>query len=78
VHLWTLPNAKMTTPLAAELMENALLAKLRWYGIGAPNNTPAAIVERLNREINASLADPRVKAVLADQGGIALGEGDGM
>jgi tripartite-type tricarboxylate transporter receptor subunit TctC len=44
----------------------------QWYGIGAPNNTPAPIVEKLNREINASLADPRVKAVLADQGGIAL------
>jgi hypothetical protein len=45
----------MTTPLAAELIENALLAKLRWYGIGAPNNTPAAIVERLNRRLTRAL-----------------------
>ena len=40
-----------------------------WYGIGAPKNTPAEIVETLNREINAGLADPRIKARLADLGG---------
>ena len=37
-------------------------------GLGAPRNTPAEIVERLNREINAALADPGVKARLADLG----------
>jgi tripartite-type tricarboxylate transporter receptor subunit TctC len=37
-------------------------------GLGAPRNTPAEIVERLNREINAALADPEVKARLADLG----------
>jgi tripartite-type tricarboxylate transporter receptor subunit TctC len=42
------------------------------YGLGAPKNTPAAIVERLNKEINASLADPKIKARLADFGGDAL------
>ena len=36
--------------------------------LGAPRNTPAEIVERLNREINAALADPGVKALLADLG----------
>jgi tripartite-type tricarboxylate transporter receptor subunit TctC len=33
-----------------------------WTGIGAPKNTPAAIVEKLNTEINAALADPKMKA----------------
>jgi tripartite-type tricarboxylate transporter receptor subunit TctC len=39
-----------------------------WQGIGAPNNTPAEIVDRLNKEINAGLADPTIKARLADLG----------
>jgi tripartite-type tricarboxylate transporter receptor subunit TctC len=39
-----------------------------WYGIGAPRNTPLEIVEKLNKEINAALADPRLKARLADLG----------
>ena len=43
-----------------------------WWGIGAPKNTPAAIVDRVNQEINAALADPRIKARLADLGGVAL------
>ena len=41
-----------------------------WYGIGAPKNTPAEIVEKLNKEINAALADPKMKARLADLGGV--------
>jgi tripartite-type tricarboxylate transporter receptor subunit TctC len=41
-------------------------------GIGAPCGTPAAIVERLNREINAAFADPAMKARLADTGGMPL------
>src|SRR5262249_8741425 len=40
---------------------------------GAPKNTPAAIVDKLNREINAGLADPKMKARLADLGGTVLG-----
>jgi len=40
-----------------------------WQGIGAPRNTPTEIVERLNREINVALADPRMKARLNDLGG---------
>jgi tripartite-type tricarboxylate transporter receptor subunit TctC len=39
-----------------------------WFGIGAPRNTPAEIVDRLNHEINAGLADPKLKARLADLG----------
>jgi len=37
-----------------------------WQGIGAPKNTPAEIVDKLNREIKAALADPKMKARLAD------------
>ena len=44
----------------------------QWYGLGAPKNTPAEIVEKLNREINAALADPKMKARLADLGGTPL------
>ena len=40
-----------------------------WYGIGAPRNTPAEIVDTLNSEINAGLADPKIKARLVDLGG---------
>jgi tripartite-type tricarboxylate transporter receptor subunit TctC len=43
-----------------------------WYGIGAPKNTPAEIVDKLNKEINAALADPKVKTRLADLGGILI------
>jgi len=43
-----------------------------WYGIGAPRDTPAKIVEKLNKEINAGLADPNMKARLVDLGGTVL------
>jgi tripartite-type tricarboxylate transporter receptor subunit TctC len=39
-----------------------------WQGIGAPRNTPAEVVDKLNKEINAGLADPKVKARLAEMG----------
>ena len=39
-----------------------------WFGIGAPRNTPPAIIERLNKEINAGLANPKMKARLAELG----------
>jgi tripartite-type tricarboxylate transporter receptor subunit TctC len=43
-----------------------------WYGLGAPKNTPAEIVEKLNKEINAGLADPKLRARLTDLGGTVL------
>ncbi len=43
-----------------------------WLGLGVPKNTPAEIVEKLNREINAGLADPKLKAQLADLGSSAF------
>jgi tripartite-type tricarboxylate transporter receptor subunit TctC len=39
-----------------------------WSGIGAPKNTPAEIIDKLNKEINAGLADPKLKARFADLG----------
>jgi tripartite-type tricarboxylate transporter receptor subunit TctC len=43
-----------------------------WQGVGAPKNTPAEIIAKLNKEINAGLADPKIKARFADLGGTAL------
>jgi tripartite-type tricarboxylate transporter receptor subunit TctC len=43
-----------------------------WYGVGVPKNTPAEIVDKLNKEVNSALADPKMKARLADLGGVAL------
>jgi tripartite-type tricarboxylate transporter receptor subunit TctC len=43
-----------------------------WFGVGAPKATPAEILDRLNKEINSGLADPKIKARLADLGGIPL------
>jgi tripartite-type tricarboxylate transporter receptor subunit TctC len=43
-----------------------------WQGIGAPKNTPGEIVDRLNKEINAVLADPKIKARLAELGSVPM------
>jgi tripartite-type tricarboxylate transporter receptor subunit TctC len=43
-----------------------------WGGVGAPKNTPAEIIGKLNKEINAGLADPKLKARLADLGSTVL------
>jgi tripartite-type tricarboxylate transporter receptor subunit TctC len=44
----------------------------QWFGLGAPTSTPAEIVDKLNKEINAALADPKMKARFADLGGSPL------
>jgi tripartite-type tricarboxylate transporter receptor subunit TctC len=44
----------------------------QWHGVGAPRNSPTEIVDMLNREINAGLADPRMKARITDLGGMLL------
>jgi tripartite-type tricarboxylate transporter receptor subunit TctC len=44
-----------------------------WYGVGAPKNTPAEIIGKLNGQINNALADPKIKARLADLGTTVLG-----
>jgi tripartite-type tricarboxylate transporter receptor subunit TctC len=43
-----------------------------WFGIGVPRGTPAEIIDKLNAQINAALADPKIKARLADFGGTPL------
>jgi tripartite-type tricarboxylate transporter receptor subunit TctC len=43
-----------------------------WAGIGAPKDTPAEIIDKLNREINGGLVDPKIKARIADLGGMVL------
>ncbi len=43
-----------------------------WYGVGAPRNTPATIIDRLNKEINEALADPKIRLRLVALGGMVL------
>jgi tripartite-type tricarboxylate transporter receptor subunit TctC len=43
-----------------------------WFGLFAPRNTPAEIIDKLNKEVNAALADPKVEARLADLGGTVV------
>jgi tripartite-type tricarboxylate transporter receptor subunit TctC len=43
-----------------------------WHGVGVPKNTPAEIVEKLNKEINAGLADSKIKTRIADLGGVPM------
>jgi tripartite-type tricarboxylate transporter receptor subunit TctC len=43
-----------------------------WYGVGAPKNTPADVIDKLNKEINAGLADSRLKTRLTELGGMML------
>jgi tripartite-type tricarboxylate transporter receptor subunit TctC len=44
-----------------------------WFGIGVPRSTPADIIDKLNKEINAALADPKINDRLSDLGGMILG-----
>ena len=43
-----------------------------WFGVGAPKNTSTEIVDKLNKEVNAALDDPKMKARLANLGGTVL------
>jgi tripartite-type tricarboxylate transporter receptor subunit TctC len=43
-----------------------------WFGVGVPRGTPTEVIEKLNKEINAGLADPNMKARLANMGGVVL------
>jgi tripartite-type tricarboxylate transporter receptor subunit TctC len=62
----TLPDL----PTLAEFVPG--LEASQWYGLAAPKETPAAIVDTLSKEINAGLADPNMKARLAKLGGMVL------
>jgi len=61
-----LPNV----PTVAEFVPGYEASSL--YGLGAPANTPSEIIDKLNKEINAGLADPKIKARLADLGGTVV------
>jgi tripartite-type tricarboxylate transporter receptor subunit TctC len=43
-----------------------------WLGLGAPKNTPAEIVDKLNNEINAGLTDPKLRTRMADLGAVPM------
>ena len=43
------------------------------FGIGGPKRTPEEVIEKLNKEVNVSIADPKLQAKLANLGGTALG-----
>jgi tripartite-type tricarboxylate transporter receptor subunit TctC len=43
-----------------------------FFGVGVPKATPPDVIDRLNREINTALADPKMKGRLADLGGVVL------
>lgn len=43
-----------------------------WFGVAVPKGTPPAVIARINREVNAALADPTMKAKLADLGGVPI------
>ena len=45
----------------------------QWYGIAVPKNTPADLIELLNKELNAGLADSKVKARIVELGGTVVG-----
>jgi tripartite-type tricarboxylate transporter receptor subunit TctC len=73
------PLAVTTTARSDALPDTPVLADTvpgyeasAWFGAGAPKGTPSEIIEKLNKEINAGLADPKMQARLADLGGMLM------
>jgi tripartite-type tricarboxylate transporter receptor subunit TctC len=66
----TRSDALPTVPAMSEFIRGFEAGS--WYGIGAPKNTPDHVIRTLNREVNAGLSDPKIKARLADLGATAL------
>jgi tripartite-type tricarboxylate transporter receptor subunit TctC len=64
------PETLPDLPAAGELIPGYEVSS--WYGIGVPRNTPADVVEKLNREVNAGLADAKTMARLAQEGGLSI------
>ena len=62
----TRPDALPDVPTVGEFVPGYEASG--WFGVGAPRNTPAEIIDKLNKEINAGLADPRLKTRFADLG----------
>ena len=63
-------DALLSVPTVSEFLPGYEASS--WHGVGAPKDTPTEIVDRLNKEINAALAAPSVKARLVDLGATAL------
>jgi tripartite-type tricarboxylate transporter receptor subunit TctC len=66
----TRSEALLDIPTAGEFLPDYEASV--WFGAGVSKNTPTEIVDRLNKEINDALADPKIKARLADLGGTVL------
>jgi tripartite-type tricarboxylate transporter receptor subunit TctC len=66
----TRSDALPDIPTVGEFLPNYETSQ--WYGVGVPKNTPTDIVDKLNKEINAGLADSMIKARLADLGGAPM------
>jgi tripartite-type tricarboxylate transporter receptor subunit TctC len=70
----------VTTATRSELLPNIPIMSdfvpgyeaYQWYGVGVPRNTSVGIIDKLNKEINAALVDPKIKARLADLGGTVI------
>jgi len=81
VRAWKLRALGVTTAQRSDVLPNVpSIAEFvpgyeagGWYGIGVPKHVPAEIVDKLNREINASLADPKLQTRLADLGYVTFG-----
>ena len=66
----TRSEALLDVPTIGEILQGFEWSA--WIGVGAPKNTPTEIIDKLNKEINAGLTDPRIKARLADLSATAL------
>jgi len=64
------PDTLPDLPAAGEFVPGYEVSS--WYGIGVPRHTPAAVIETLNREVNAGLADAKTMAKLAQEGGLSI------
>jgi tripartite-type tricarboxylate transporter receptor subunit TctC len=81
VRMGRLRALAVTTPTRAEVFSElprvgdfvAGYEASQWYGMAAPKNTPVHIIDKLNREINAALTDPMMRAKFAEIGGEPLG-----
>jgi tripartite-type tricarboxylate transporter receptor subunit TctC len=62
----SLPNVPILSDFLAGFEASA------WQGVGAPRNTPAEVIERLNREINAALVDQKIKERLGDLSAVPM------
>jgi tripartite-type tricarboxylate transporter receptor subunit TctC len=59
-------------PALGEFVPDYEASAWAWQGVGAPKDTPAHIIDRLNKEINAGLADPKLKATIAELGAVPM------